>query len=128
MILSGKAIRLALEKDLLKIDPFDEAHIQPAHVDLHLGGETALEVPAKGFVAAQTKEKITLANNLCGFMEGRAGLAKQGLSVEQSSTFIEPGSDNHLTLEIFNASDTPCTLQPGQPIAKLYLAKITDEI
>ena len=128
MILSRKAIRLALHKGLLAITPFSDEQIQPAHIDLHLDGSDEITVPAKGFVLAQIKEKITLSGSLCAFMEGRAGLAKQGISIEQSSTFVEPGSDSQMTLEIFNASTSPVTLAAGQPIAKLFVQKLTDEI
>jgi len=130
MILSGKAIRLALQKQLLSITPLSDDDIKKAHVDLHLDGEpgSSIVVPAKSFIVAKTREKITLADSLCGFMEGRSRLAQQGISVEQSSTLIEPGSDNPMALEIFNASDTPFTLEAGQPIAKMYLLKLTDEI
>jgi len=130
MILSGKAIRLALQKQLLSITPLSDDDIKKAHVDLHLDGEpgSSIVVPAKSFIVAKTREKITLADNLCGFMEGRSRLALQGISVEQSSTLIEPGSDNPMALEIFNASNTPFTLEAGQPIAKMYLLKLTDEI
>jgi dCTP deaminase len=65
---------------------------------------------------------------ICGLIEGRSKLAQQGISVEQSSKFIEPGSDSRMTLEIFNASDASVTLQIGQKIAKMVLLKVSDEI
>ena len=79
-------------------------------------------------MVARTLERIRLPDSLCGIIEGRSKLAQQGLSVEQSSTFIEPGSDNDMVLEIFNASDRAIHLKIGQKIAKIVLFKITDEI
>jgi deoxycytidine triphosphate deaminase len=61
-------------------------------------------------------------------VEGRASLAKQGISVEQSSTFVEPSSDNQITLEIFNASDADVDLAAGQVIAKLFILKVVEDI
>ncbi len=131
MILSKKAIRTALHKGAITIEPFAEDQIDKAHIDLHLGhlpnDKIEIILEAKSFLTAKTREKITLSEELCAFIEGRAGLAKQGISVEQSSSLIEPGSDNQMTLEIFNASDQPVALTVGQPIAKMYLAKVTDK-
>lgn len=61
-------------------------------------------------------------------IEGRASLAKQGISIEQSSTFLEPTTSNKITLEIFNASDRVVKLKQGQEIAKLLVVKTVDTI
>ncbi len=130
MLFSKRAILQAIEQGKVGIVPYDAAHIELAHVNLHLDteGKRPLVVPAKTFAVAKTLEKITLAEDICGFMEGRAGLAKRGVSVEQSSTFIEPGTDNHMTLEIFNASSKPVSLEDGQPIAKMFLMRVVDNL
>lgn len=130
MIFSKRAIKTAIKDGKLVIVPFDEANIGSAHIDLHLGAlpGKALVLKPKEFVTAQTKERITLSRNICGFVEGRASLAMKGISIEQSSTFIEPGSDDTMTLEIFNASDKDYELEPGQPIAKMCLTKVIDDI
>ena len=131
MILSRRAIGKAIKQGKVTVAPFYEDQIETAHINLHLDlpdKKTELIVPAKSFFIAQTFEKITLADDICGFMEGKASLARQGISVEQPSTFIEPGSDNHMTLEIFNASDQPVTLKTGQPIAKMFLVRVIDDV
>lgn len=129
MIFSDNAIKQAIDAGALRIEPFEDKQIQHAHIDLHLetlNGSAELTIPAKGFLLARTEEKITLNDELCAFMEGKASLAKQGISIEQSSTFIEPGSDNQMILEIFNASDQDITLTAGQPIAKMFVMKLID--
>lgn len=127
---SKQAIKAAIEAGLLTIDPFDERQIETAHINLHLASPagTELVIAPKGFVVAQTLERITLAERLCALVEGRATLAKQGLSVEQSSTFVEPGTDNQLTLELFNAGDKEIRLRAGQEIAKLFVLRVIDSI
>lgn len=118
-----------MDRGLLQISPFDESQIESAHINLHLSGDTSkVIIPAKGFVLAQTAEKLTLADSICGLVEGRASLAKKGISVEQSSTFVEPGTDNTITLEIFNASDGEVVINPGDEIAKLFILKVIDDI
>lgn len=128
MIFSKKAILAAIEVGKVEIEPFNPESLGPAHIDLHLGGDSSLQIAPKKFLTAETAETIRLGEDICGFVEGRASLAKRGLSVEQSSTFLEPGTNNPLTLEIFNASTDPITLEAGQTIAKLLLTKVIDEI
>ena len=126
---SKKAILKAIDMGLLKISPFEESQVELAHINLHLSDKQAsISIPSKGFVAAETQEKLTLAQSICALVEGRASLAKRGISIEQSSTFVEPGTDNTITLEIFNASDQDVTLNAGVEIAKLFILKVVDEI
>jgi deoxycytidine triphosphate deaminase len=131
MVISGKAIKKGVSQGIIGITPFSESQVEEVHVNLHLGVENqdgGISVPSKGFVIARTKEKITLPADICGLIEGRSKLAQQGISVEQSSTLIEPGSNSTMALEIFNASDHEVRLLEGQKIAKMVLLKITDEI
>jgi dCTP deaminase len=129
MMLSRKAILMAIKQGRLGIDPIDEADIEAAHINLHLDdaiGEIVIE--PKAFVVNRTREVVTLSQDFCGLMEGRSRLARLGISVEQSSTFVEPGTDNPMMLEIFNASDQVVTLRGGQEIAKLMIMKLTDTL
>ncbi len=129
MIFSHKAIKAAIAAGALTIAPYNENHVNRAHIDLHLeltGAGQEMTIPAGGFRLAKTHEKITTREGICAFMEGKASLAKQGISIEQSSTFIEPGSDNHMTLEIFNASDKEVILKNGQAIAKMFVMRVVD--
>jgi deoxycytidine triphosphate deaminase len=129
MVISGDAIKRGVSKGLIGITPFSETQVEEAHINLHLGGvDGDVSIPAKGFAIARTKEKITLPSNICGLIEGRSKLAQRGISVEQSSKLIEPGSNSTMVLEIFNASDREVRLLEGQKIAKMVLLKITDEI
>ncbi len=130
MIFSNRAIRQAIKAGALKIEPYDDSQVSKAHVDLHLevpGEERELVVPTGGFCLAKTREKITTNEKIGAIMEGKASLAKQGISIEQSSTFIEPGSDNQMTLEIFNASNKTVTLRNGQQIAKMFVFRIVEQ-
>ena len=128
MIFSKKAIQQAIDKKLISISPFSEVQIESAHINLHAGNTRPLTVKPNGFVLTTTKETITFADSICGFIEGRASLAKKGISIEQSSTFIEPGTNNMITLEVFNASDKEVIIEAGQEIAKLFITKIVNSI
>lgn len=122
MVLSRKAIIELLDKRLIGITPFDESQVEAVHVNLHLEDQpednSILVIEPKQFIVARTKESIRLPQTICGIVEGRSKLAQQGISVEQSSTLIEPGSDNTLALEILNASDQRVVLDGGSEDSK----------
>ncbi len=129
MIFSKNAILSAIDAGALKIEPFDESMVDKAHIDLHLelpDEQQNVIIPSHGFFLAKTKEKITTDITICASMEGRASLAKIGISIEQSSTFIEPESDSQMVLEIYNASDADVTLTIGQPISKMFIMRVID--
>jgi deoxycytidine triphosphate deaminase len=126
-MLSKSAIKQAIDRGLLKIEPFDEAQLQSAHIDLHLDGQTISVAPSQ-FALAKTSEKVTLSSELSGLIDGKAGLAKQGVSIHQSSSYCEPTTNNQITLEIFNASNKMITLAGGQPIAKLLVFRLIDTL
>jgi deoxycytidine triphosphate deaminase len=132
MIISGAAITRGVQEGRIGITPFSVSQVEAAHVNLHLGESQAMEgdtlvVKAGQFVLARTLERITLPDTICGSMEGRSKLAQQGLSVEQSSTFIEPGSDTTMVLEIHNVGPVEVCLKRGQKIAKMILMRIVDD-
>jgi len=133
MVLSGEAIKKGVQEGEIGISPYAEEQVEAVHANLHLGKAKdmaggVLIIAAKSFTIAQTRERITLPPDSCGLIEGRSKLARRGISVEQSSKLIEPGSDSRMILEIFNASDAEVRLQQGQKIAKMVLLKISNEI
>ena len=80
MILSKQAIQEAMQKGLIKITPFNEQQIENAHINLHLSGKEKLRIAPQQFVLTSTTETIRFASTICGFVEGRASLAKLGIS------------------------------------------------
>ena len=130
MVLSSAAIRQAMRKGLISIEPFIDEQVDCAHVDLHLedkdGDEAGQILAPTSFTILRTREKLTLAATICGFFDGRASLAKQGISVHQASAFVEPGTDSVLTLEVFNANTVPYVVKGGQKIGKIVFMLLTD--
>jgi dCTP deaminase len=132
MVLSGNAIKRGVEVGRIQIDPFNEDRVEAAHVNLHLAEHPhmrngLLVVRAGEFIVARTIERVKLPDDICGILEGRSRLAQKGLSIEQSSTFIEPGSDTTMALEIFNAGGQAVSLETGQKVAKMVLMHVIDD-
>lgn len=70
-----------------------------------------------------TKEKITLADNVSGRLEGRSRFARFGLAVHVTAGFMHPGIANHQVLEIVNLGHAPLALYPGTRICQFIFEK-----
>ena len=60
------------------------------------------DIEPRGFVLAQTLERVALPNDLMGLVEGRSSWARVGLSVHLTAPKIDPGFNGTITLEIAN--------------------------
>jgi dCTP deaminase len=66
-----------------------------------------------------TKERVTLADDVCGWLEGRSRFARFGLAVHVTAGFMHPGISNHQVLEIVNLGHTPLALHAGTRICQV---------
>jgi dCTP deaminase len=80
-------------------------------------GKTLLLMPGET-VLGVTREKVSLAPHLCGWLEGRSRFARMGLLVHISASFMQPGISNHQVLEMSNFSPNPLELVPGTPVCQ----------
>ncbi|MBN2458896.1 dCTP deaminase [Candidatus Woesearchaeota archaeon] len=150
-ILTGNEILKAMKKGKIKISPFSPEQLGPASVDLTLGNKFRVFKKLKGVpdindsfdyrqlsdpvtsdsiiikpqetVLAITKERITLADDICGWLEGRSKFARMGLLVHISAPFMQPGIDNYPVLEISNMGKNPVQLHAGTRICQFIFEK-----
>ena len=85
----------------------------------------ALPLKPGQLVLGVTLEQLKLTDSLCAFIEGRSRFARSGLFVHVSSGLVQPGSNNHQVLEIFNASPNELELVPGTRICQLVFMGAT---
>ncbi len=152
MILTKKEILKELDKGRIKIQPFNKNQIGPASIDLTLGNEFRVfkrrlfpykvndtanfeQVTRKRkarryiilhpgeFVLGITKEKITLPENICGWLSGRSKFARLGVAVHITADFINPGISNKQVLEIKNVSHLPLKVEVGTRVAQIVLER-----
>ncbi|WP_066172222.1 dCTP deaminase [Bacillus marinisedimentorum] len=151
MVLSDIRIKEMLKTGELSIDPITDGQIQPASVDLRLGGhfmkidENAVTVmslneeakyvemetkeiviPPQSFLLATTKEYIKLPNNLTAFVEGRSSIGRMGLFI-QNAGWVDPGFEGQITLELFNANRVPIKLTADRRVCQLVFAEMDQE-
>jgi dCTP deaminase len=66
-----------------------------------------------------TEESITLADTICGAINGRSSLARLGLMVHATAHFVDPGWSGQIVLEFFNCGRYPLGLKPGMTVCSI---------
>ncbi len=152
MILTHDEILKEIAAGTITIDPYFPDCVGPASVDLHLGNEFRVfrkvhdifrVTPTANYeniteritvadhlllmpqetVLGITVEKITLADSICGWLEGRSRFSRLGLLVHISASFMQPGIENKQVLEISNFSPMPLALYPNIAICQFIFQR-----
>ncbi|MGI9431204.1 MAG: dCTP deaminase [Myxococcota bacterium] len=151
-VLTRDVLLAELEAGRLRVDPLTPDQVGPASIDLTLGDEIRVIVPGAdpiplsedvdyrdwtqrqplepGFVLDPgvtvhgiTLERIELAEDLCGLLEGRSRFARLGLMIHVTSALVQPGVRNRQVLEISNVSGRALALYPGVRICQLVVMR-----
>lgn len=92
---------------------------QSVHVD---DGSFVVIQPGE-MILGITREKITLADNISGRLEGRSRFARFGLAVHVTAGFMHPGISNHQVLEIVNLGHAPLALYPKTRVCQFVFER-----
>jgi len=152
MILTQQVIRDEIARGRIVIEPLEDDQIGPASIDLHLGDEIRVMeggpdvidvVDAADFrevtqvrkldapyplrpgetIHGITRERITLPDDIAGWLEGRSRFARLGLMIHVTAGFVNPGIDNRQVLEISNVSSRPLAIHAGTRICQIVLQR-----
>ena len=155
-VLTREAILAEIKAGRLEITPFAMDQLGAASIDLTLGDEIrvvdALDSPIDLVDDADyrehtrvcrldepyvlepgctihgiTVERICLAPNLCGFLEGRSRFARLGLMVHVTSAFVQPGASNRQVLEMSNVSNRSLRIHRGVRLCQIVLMRTEGE-
>jgi dCTP deaminase len=148
-VLSDGTILRLVEEGRICVEPWEPGLIQPASIDLRLGGsfrvfhnhrasaidlrdpptnltEQILVEEGEAFVIhpgefclGRTLEYVELPHDIVARIEGKSSLGRLGLIVHATAGFCDPGWKGTLTLELNNLTRVPIKLYPGLPIAQL---------
>jgi len=138
-VLSGETIERLIESKELIVEPLDKECLQPASIDLRVGGrvmkspflneggkvvdlvkEKRAEILPGQFAAVLTLERLSLPLNICGRMGLRSFYARRGL-ISFHGTQVDPGFSGHLVVPLVNMGPEPITLHYGQPFSTMEL-------
>ncbi len=149
MILTKNEIIKEIKKGRIKITPFESKNIGPASYDLTLGNEfrdfkpgiikvnnetdfrkytnkvikDEIVLEPGDFILGITKEKITLPENICGWLGARSRFARIGLQIHVTAAFIQPGVSNKQVLELHNVSENTLILKAGTKIGQIVFER-----
>ncbi len=101
----------------------NDSHFQDITRAVHVEDGSYVVIKPGEMVLGITKEKITLADNISGRLEGRSRFARFGLAVHVTAGFMHPGIANHQVLEIVNLGHAPLALYPGIRICQFIFEK-----
>lgn len=77
-------------------------------------------------VLATSMEFVEIPNDIAGQIIGKTSLARIGVSVCQTSGFIQPGFKGKLTLELLNLTNRPIELVPKMKIAQIVFYRLEE--
>jgi dCTP deaminase len=152
MLLTHDVILAEIGAWRVAFDPFDPGQVGPASVDLHLGDEirvmcgpsdpvdvndaadyttfTELRRLDAPYVLAPgetihgiTRERVRLAEDIAGWLEGRSRFARLGLMIHVTAGFVAPGVDARQVLEMSNVAGRPLVLHAGVRICQIVLQR-----
>ena len=103
----------------------NDSHFQDITKAVHVEDGGYIVIKPGEMILGITKEKITLADNISGRLEGRSRFARFGLAVHVTAGFMHPGIANHQVLEIVNLGHAPLALYPGTRICQFIFEKCT---
>ena len=153
---SDNGILKLIDSKLLKIIPFNKKDLQPDSYKIHLDslvavglggkvnplkvkdyskffkqtrvGRTGFVLKPGAFILARTSEKFSIPLNVSGFITGRTGLARVGVSVVQTAPLIHAGhgvpKPRKIVLEISNSGPFDVVLTKGMVIGKIVFHKL----
>ena len=135
------------------VQPFRPEYVEPASLDLCLGGELMAPFPSHNltcvdmagpepimqsitvdeqgfvlhpgeFVLGATEEMLTLPDNITGKIIGKSSLERFGLAINLSAGWIDPGYRGRVTFGIVNFLRVPIILRPGKKVCQIAFAYV----
>lgn len=153
-ILNAKQILESIENGKIKIEPFSPDKLKDASIELSLSNEfgilqelhypvSSLEVDSnrpvvkwekvnniymlapQRNVVGRTKERITLPEDIAGWITGRGRITLLGLNLHISTGFVQPNTKNEeLFFLITNLGTASISLAPDTKICQLVLFRL----
>jgi dCTP deaminase len=155
VLLSDRDIKAEIDGGRVRLEPYDQAMVQPSSIDVRLDKYfrlfdnhkypfidpaedqpdlTRLIEVARGesfilhpgeFVLGSSFEIVTLPDHLAARLEGKSSLGRLGLVTHSTAGFVDPGFSGHVTLELSNAATLPIKLWPGMKVGQLCFFRLS---
>ncbi len=80
------------------------------------------------FVLAVTIERLELADDIVGRLEGRSSLGRLGIIVHATASIIDPGWRGRVVLELANHGLMPVALYPGVRVCSVTFEQVSTPV
>ena len=107
------------------IDPSKKDYSNEITQEVTIPDNEQLIMQPGDFVLASTLEKITIAPDLLGRLEGRSSLGRLGIVVHSTASVFEPGWDGNAVLELGNLGRIAVALYPGMRICAMTFEELS---
>jgi len=136
MVLSSETIKEQIKTKNIKIEPLDESAVGAVTVDLKLGEkglnpDTGKEVDLQDYrlsldelLLANTKETVTLPDNIVARVIPRSSLARLGILLTFDADLLPPNYSGKPLLTMKNLSNRPVLLKVGLPICQILFEEV----
>jgi dCTP deaminase len=155
VLLSDRDILAEINAQRIRVEPYDEAMIQPSSIDFRLDrffrvfenhryphidpaadqsdltrvvepeGDEPFILHPGEFVLGSTFEVVSLPDDIAARVEGKSSLGRLGLLTHATAGFVDPGFSGHVTLELANVATLPIKLYPGMKIGQLCFFRLS---
>jgi len=95
---------------------------------IHVDDDQAFVLHPGSFVLAITIERIELADDIVGRLEGRSSLGRLGIIVHATASIIDPGWRGRVVLELANHGTMPVALYPGIRVCSLTFEQVSTPV
>jgi len=118
-------LRLSGEFSLFEYDKYPYIDIRDPEQarlttrQIQVANDQAFILHPGSFVLALTIERVELADDIAGRLEGRSSLGRLGIIVHATASVIDPGWRGRIVLELANHGLLPVALYPGIRVCSL---------
>ena len=134
MVLVDKDIKNLVKENRLIVEGYDEANVGSISCDLTIDTiisfttngpkeQVNYELASGEYCVIQTKEKISMPDNLIGRIEEKNSIIRLGLIV--SGPCYQPGHETYCYLRVYNISKQRIILSKGFKIAQIMFEELS---
>lgn len=109
------------------IDPNKKDYSNVITQEIIVASNEQFIVQPGDFVLAVTLERVKIADNLMGRLEGRSSLARLGIIVHSTASVFDPGWDGNCVLELGNLGRMAVALTPGMRICAMTFEQLSSK-
>jgi dCTP deaminase len=110
------------------IDPRQPQSIGDAMRTIECAADEPFIMQPGDFALASTVERLELADDLLGRLEGRSSIARLGITVHSTAAVFEPGWIGTATMELSNLGRMAVALYPGMRICAFSFEQVSSPV